>query len=483
MACPLGSMSSGAYEELLKELRTKFQEREQQENKEKHPGQVALDLPPDYEPNNWEDLVLNELIETEETYRFLLIKIIKEYRDPLVKDNLLVEKHREKFLNTCFGQIPGLTQISDQLLAGLKNRETSPFSTFVEVAPFALYEFTEYSLKYLKMLRKIDRMVTISDGTRDFLMSKEPLETLLLVPVQRFPRYVLLLKALSKNYESKGLMYLKDEVDQVLKIMQDVADKVNENIRLCENANRLSTLQRRMFAANKAMVVPPINVKGRWLLGQIPCIKEDASDASRSGKRHVFVFNDGLMYCRGIDDSGETTEALQTMGKYYSSMTSWMKAKAPAKIVEGAHKIKQQTLTHLPYMTAADSNWSVYLYNKGFIARSNIMKIVSSAAYVAPAKAEPGSYYQYYQSPEPPLYIDVVPNDSKKYSANGFKANNVTITIKSSQSIQSEEEYTKKSSQSDESAKESAKESDRDYVFFFEKIEQQQRFLHLLHQM
>ena len=70
MANPLSdNLSVGAYEELLDELMDKFKQKYVQENPEELPP------PPNFEPPNWEDLVLNELIETEEFYYSHLEKV------------------------------------------------------------------------------------------------------------------------------------------------------------------------------------------------------------------------------------------------------------------------------------------------------------------------------------------------------------------------------------------------------------------------
>eukprot|EP01130_Rhizamoeba_saxonica_P003670 TRINITY_DN1529_c0_g1_i1.p1 TRINITY_DN1529_c0_g1~~TRINITY_DN1529_c0_g1_i1.p1 ORF type:complete len:895 (-),score=222.87 TRINITY_DN1529_c0_g1_i1:23-2671(-) len=163
---------------------------------------------------------------------------------------------------------------------------------FIEIAPF-LAVYKSYTAGYGNAIKNLSTFSS-KDKQFDFLLEQllehplckqKGLSSFLIMPVQRIPRYVLLLmdliKATDENHPDYPL--LKSALD----IIKHQADAIDEAVFEAENAIKLLEIQRQ-FGNSKAIVVPH-----RKFVYQGDIVKQCRKDRK---VRRFWIFNDILMY-------------------------------------------------------------------------------------------------------------------------------------------------------------------------------------------
>ena len=146
------------------------------------------------------DKAIKELVDTEQTYRDLLGLLIQWYVKPL-SDYKLVSQDQH---NSLFPQLQTILGLSERFLSDLKKRrqnwndETSKLSDlFEQFTPFfRMYQgYVNNHEKAVNLLRKLESNKKWIDYTQ--MVRKNcngfDLSSLLILPIQRIPRYKLLL--------------------------------------------------------------------------------------------------------------------------------------------------------------------------------------------------------------------------------------------------------------------------------------------------
>eukprot|EP01119_Soliformovum_irregulare_P024786 TRINITY_DN8980_c0_g1_i2.p1 TRINITY_DN8980_c0_g1~~TRINITY_DN8980_c0_g1_i2.p1 ORF type:complete len:438 (-),score=151.90 TRINITY_DN8980_c0_g1_i2:13-1188(-) len=139
------------------------------------------------------------------------------------------------------------------------------------------------------------------------------LSDMLIMPVQRCPRYELLLADLSKKLGSdpnrKGE---KDLVDEAVSKVKDVNRSINEQSRIAENLNRVWMIQRQ-FPAMEEVIVEPHRIF------QLEATFDRIVDGKKK-KAQLFLFNDLLlvgMFPLDVGTLGSSSGALGTLGTLF----------------------------------------------------------------------------------------------------------------------------------------------------------------------
>ena len=221
--------------------------------------------------------IMREMYETEKSYVRNLKEICTLYMDPM-KDT----KWKDH-VNKLFSNVHLIVTINDELLEGLNNTiqswntETSLVGpVFQKMAPF-MRLYNTYGNSYneaLSVLHKLREKTDFCDWVQS-QRSGQPLdlEALLIQPVQRIPRYRMLLEDMLKN---TCLTHPdRSSLESSLKNIQDVATDVNESIRATEQAKKIGEqlglqkyiaphrklLNEAMFSA-KLIYLPKDKIKG-----------------------------------------------------------------------------------------------------------------------------------------------------------------------------------------------------------------------------
>ncbi|KAG1084628.1 hypothetical protein G6F42_021707 [Rhizopus arrhizus] len=171
--------------------------------------------------------ILNELIETEKSYNQLLVLIQDRYMRPMLaasqsKDPLV----KSTDIPILFNHLPELVQLSDKLLQSFQSTNNvgkvfrSFESSFVVFLKYAMHYRT--NIKTIKracsnvLFIKIDQENLSRRDTNRLGMSDY-----FIAPIQRIPRYCLMIKDLQKYVHPFDTNYV--ELDLALKILTGLA--------------------------------------------------------------------------------------------------------------------------------------------------------------------------------------------------------------------------------------------------------------------
>jgi len=203
---------------------------------------------------------------------------------------------------TIFGSSDTLMGFHVDLLSTLESRfaawspEQKIGDVFLQIAPF-LKMYVTYLNNYQKALetlsecekRNADFRVFLDRVHRDPALKGLNLIAFLILPIQRIPRYRMLLEAIAKHTPEGHPDY--DDLRGALGKIIAVADQVNEQIRSAENAQRVVEVQTMMAGSYPGNLVEPHR---RFLFaGELVKISRKAVQ-----KRACFLFNDVLVYAR-----------------------------------------------------------------------------------------------------------------------------------------------------------------------------------------
>lgn len=240
--------------------------------------------------------IAHEIYETELAYVTNLEILLTCYKAPLLQNsaqinctpeqiNLLFPKNLEMIyeFNKEF-----CTQLENEII---KNNDSSKVGeTFVKYGHF-LKMYNEYSSDYQASLNHYNKLVKDNQHFNLELkkckeMSKIKLgfEDLIIMPVQRVPRYNLLLTDLIKHTPDTSTDYNK--LVEAQDIISQVGNYINESIRKSDNSKRLQVLYAK--GANFDKLIDP----QRFL------IRDGVIKVEEKGKKetkHIFLFNDILV--------------------------------------------------------------------------------------------------------------------------------------------------------------------------------------------
>ena len=139
------------------------------------------------------------------------------------------------------------------------------------------------------------------------------LQSLLIQPVQRLPRYKMLLAELIKNsYES---LDTSSTLEKALSVIADIAQRVNEQLRSFEERKKVFSLSRRIAGCPDLIAPSRIFVRSGILT--------KVSRAWRSRQYHFFLFSDGtLVYASPVLDATGSRFSQARNGAQHKSISN-----------------------------------------------------------------------------------------------------------------------------------------------------------------
>ncbi|KAJ1732943.1 hypothetical protein LPJ61_001804 [Coemansia biformis] len=249
-----------------------------------------------------------EILDTERTYVDGLGLIEKLYIGPLLasaQQQAPILSRKE--VRQLFANFPDIVSLSKELLAQLDARlgprADPPWDpatgrvgdVFVRMAPF-LKVYSLYLRNFRSALADVSRWLSENHDFARFIhqagASPEskglPLQSYLLLPVQRIPRYKLLLTDLLKHTPDAHVD--RQSISDALHTIAEVAAFVNENIE--EHEMTLSILEiQRTLGLKEPLLVPGRRLVKAGVLTKI-CRKNHQ-------QRSFYLFNDMLLYSSG----------------------------------------------------------------------------------------------------------------------------------------------------------------------------------------
>lgn len=236
--------------------------------------------------------VRDELISTEQTYVRNLGILVNQYAIPLRND----PKHgltRDQ-ANTLFSNVETLQQLHGVMLADLKAASAEEFAEVILRSADFLKMYTDYLNGYEKSIEIVNKQ-SKSKRFTNFLEERRKhgapdLMSLMILPVQRIPRYELLLKEMVKHTFSSD----PDAVtlDMALEKIKEIAGFVNDTKKHVEKMFKLLELQNKVYGLPRGI---SLFSKERTLLHQGNCQK-------LSDKKNVSLESGHLYYIYVLTD-------------------------------------------------------------------------------------------------------------------------------------------------------------------------------------
>ncbi|XP_037800558.1 FYVE, RhoGEF and PH domain-containing protein 3-like [Penaeus monodon] len=238
------------------------------------------------------DKIIKEIILTEKTYLQQLHTLDKFFAKPLLeRDFFPVHVH-----SAIFGELASLQHMNNELYHALTSEDGDVGKAFLHLAPF-LKVYSSYAKNYQQAMslildweRKSEKFRTWLTGTESRPEVQSKLPSLLITPVQRVPRYRLLLAELLKHTAKDHPQY--DSIAKAEEEVGHVAEHIDRSISKSESLQRVLVIQRALKNGQPNIISP-----GRHLLKEGVLQKVSRSGNSYQA-RLFFLFSDVLLYTK-----------------------------------------------------------------------------------------------------------------------------------------------------------------------------------------
>ncbi|CAD7003378.1 unnamed protein product [Ceratitis capitata] len=234
---------------------------------------------------------IEEVIISERNYLGQLELLMKFFVRP-IKHQALIDDHTHTFL---FGQIEMIYNLNMELLQELEENKEDVAKAFLKIAPF-LKLYSVYAFDFRNALLVLQEITSKNSSFRKFKEQTETrpevqrtLNSLMIVPIQRLPRYKLLLDQvlLYTSPSENDFKLLKDSVKKIESIVSHINSCVEEQ----EVTLKLLNLQNSIINRSPNIVKPSRRIIKEGTMNKI----------SRSGtqiKRYCVLMSDIFLYCK-----------------------------------------------------------------------------------------------------------------------------------------------------------------------------------------
>mmetsp|Transcript_37697 Transcript_37697/g.60374 ORF Transcript_37697/g.60374 Transcript_37697/m.60374 type:complete len:631 (+) Transcript_37697:47-1939(+) len=264
-----------------------LQFRKEQEEKEKAKQEESKSKE-DNECEIKRSYIKQEMIETEKSYLKGLQTLLNEFIKPIFEQKMIGKKYEKEVTSI----IPTIIQFHQIFLEDLhtefeKKEEGNMASVFIKSAAF-LKLYIDYITHYQRILdifAKHNKAKKLKKYLKQKRKERKPLTNHLILPIQRIPRYMLLLEDLKKKTPDTHKNY--GDLSEALEIITNVANSINEQKRTIENMSQCLQVMENLRELNRNIVEPH-----RKYLGQFTFRKKD-----NQRLREFFVFSDLIIIC------------------------------------------------------------------------------------------------------------------------------------------------------------------------------------------
>jgi hypothetical protein len=232
--------------------------------------------------------IAEEILSTETHFLDVIENMINRYRETILfRMELFGSSITKEMVMDIFGNLEMIIPINKQLQSDLQtavdhwNEQSTLGDIFIRVAPF-FRMYNQYSTRYdhalttLTKCMKNEEFLALVEEIDTTTKLGSRLESLLIAPIQRIPRYNLLLQELRKA-TPEGHPDCQ-HLDKAIPVLQDVANYINSNMSAVENQEKLLSLS---LAGAQSLLKPH-----RVLL------HEGVLPTTDKKKLHIWLFND-----------------------------------------------------------------------------------------------------------------------------------------------------------------------------------------------
>uniref|UniRef100_A0A1B0C9G2 Putative rho/rac guanine nucleotide exchange factor/faciogenital dysplasia protein 3 n=1 Tax=Lutzomyia longipalpis TaxID=7200 RepID=A0A1B0C9G2_LUTLO len=234
---------------------------------------------------------VQEIISSEQSYMQQLKILIDFFVRPLESQQIIDTATH----GTLFGHIEMMFNLNGELLRELQEDRDCVAGAFLKLAPFFRL-YSVYAFDYKKALLRLQELTAKNTAFRQFLANTESrpevqtkLNSLLIAPIQRVPRYRLLLQqVLLYTSPSDGdFAALQASVKEVETTVEHIDSLVEEQ----ENTQQMINLQNALVSRTPAIIKP-----GRRLFRE--GVLEKVSSTGGHLRRHCALMSDIFMYSK-----------------------------------------------------------------------------------------------------------------------------------------------------------------------------------------
>merc|ERR1719445_358239 len=296
---------------------------------------------------------IEEVINSEKAYLSQLETIEEYFMKPIQESGLLPQN----VYANIFGDILGIRQVNKELLTAMEVSTNQIGKVFLDLAPYLKF-YSTYANDFKKATELVEEQMEKNKPFKTLLARQESrpevckkLNALLIAPIQRIPRYKLLLDDIIKNTpryhpDKENLLEARTQIDAI-------AWYINDQIKDYEASKIMVDIQKSLQGG-----LPKIIKPDRKLIKQGNLMKVNKS-GGHAQPRYVILFSDMLMYCKfkgslngGIIDLPKT-DALEVCCVLPLKHTS-----VEEVVGKGVFTIKCQTENLILYSPKAeDSDW------------------------------------------------------------------------------------------------------------------------------
>ncbi|XP_053678688.1 putative protein tag-52 [Anopheles nili] len=246
---------------------------------------------------------IKEIRTSEESYLRQLELLLEYFVTPLRTNGFLTEKVH----NQLFGQLDTIHNLSQELLRKLDDNLDNVVKAFTNLGPFFKL-YSVYAFDYRNSLCTLQSLTDKNPTLKRYIANTESrpevstkLISLLITPIQRIPRYKLLLQQVLLYTSPSDGAY--KTLQESIRLVEQSVSHINAVVEDYENTQRLITVQNALTNKSLKLVKP-----GRKILkeGFLRKLKTDGS----TSKKYCILMSDMFMYCRVLKD----VEVLLTEG-------------------------------------------------------------------------------------------------------------------------------------------------------------------------
>eukprot|EP01087_Luapelamoeba_hula_P022102 TRINITY_DN7853_c0_g1_i1.p1 TRINITY_DN7853_c0_g1~~TRINITY_DN7853_c0_g1_i1.p1 ORF type:complete len:1027 (-),score=176.48 TRINITY_DN7853_c0_g1_i1:35-3115(-) len=247
--------------------------------------------------------IILEILHTEETYIANVEQMIRNYKSPLKILAATDPEINAEDMKNLFSNIHLILPLNQELLKNINDRinNWSPSQmigdVFLRMAPF-LKMYNDYSNNYKYALGIYNMYCEKSPKFVDTLQAckascKPPLnlESLLINPIQRIPRYNLLLEDLLRHTDESHVDY--QNLTKALAVTKEVAAHINQSVRTTENLRKLAEASSKGTGFKNLIKADRKLVRDGFL--------QTTDNKGHKEKLHFFLFNDILVFASKSD--------------------------------------------------------------------------------------------------------------------------------------------------------------------------------------
>lgn len=262
-------------------------------------------------------LIARELVSTEKTYVKSLKAICRGFKRRLEVLNTMGQGYlAEEEILAIFQNVDYIYELHHKLYKEL--RDALWDKRLLKDVGNIMLRYTPFFRLYITYVNDYEKGLELLESTReknskfDFFISvsekveESTLESLMITPVQRIPRYLLLLQTLIKDVQNakEANSACDYEVDSLVKAMTQVkrvADDINLSFRRREQREKVAQIAARISKdASGLLAREQLVTSSRYYVYEGPLFKrysKNSKHLSKYEKYYFYLFNDILMYC------------------------------------------------------------------------------------------------------------------------------------------------------------------------------------------